>query len=343
MLLKKIRSIINENYLLSAIVIVYVLIGFLLQDFLEVDNMMHVELASKKIFVFALIVSIGILLIKCISRSLGKYLNTVSIAGFAIILLLLSIFESTFASIKQAIPIIHDFSFDRFLMNLDYYFHLGHHPYHFFSFVWKYEGLLRATDRMYMLWFVVLFTFCFWMGWTSERQLRLRFFLTAFFIWAGLGSLLGTLFSSAGPCYYVQVVSEGESPYKLLMSNLYRLHEVSPLLAVQNQIGLWDAKLANQWLPFGGISAMPSIHVAMAVLFALVAWQRNRVLGIVFTAYALWIQVGSVILGWHYAVDGYVAAVLTVILWNYIPRFFLVARQIDTFESGKEHKSKVTN
>ena len=34
------------------------------------------------------------------------------------------------------------------------------------------------------------------------------------------------------------------------------------------------------------------------------------------TCYAVVIQIGSVILGWHYAVDGYVGALLTVLCWS---------------------------
>jgi hypothetical protein len=53
----------------------------------------------------------------------------------------------------------------------------------------------------------------------------------------------------------------------------------------------------------------------MAVLFALAAWKINNKLGVFFTAYALLIQIGSVLLGWHYAIDGYSAALLTLSIW----------------------------
>jgi hypothetical protein len=68
-------------------------------------------------------------------------------------------------------------------------------------------------------------------------------------------------------------------------------------------------------LPVNGISAMPSVHVAAAVLFALVGWQVGRAMGIGFTIYALVILTGSVHLGWHYAVDGYLSAAAVLLLW----------------------------
>jgi len=52
----------------------------------------------------------------------------------------------------------------------------------------------------------------------------------------------------------------------------------------------------------GGISAFPSMHVALAAWFALVLRARHVAwLGV---AYVLGVFAGSIILGWHYAVDG---------------------------------------
>ena len=64
-----------------------------------------------------------------------------------------------------------------------------------------------------------------------------------------------------------------------------------------------------------GISAMPSMHVAMASLFAIGGFQRSRALGVVFSVYAVMIWIASVHLGWHYALDGVVGTVMMVALW----------------------------
>jgi hypothetical protein len=60
---------------------------------------------------------------------------------------------------------------------------------------------------------------------------------------------------------------------------------------------------------------------ATAVLFALVGWRTSRTLGIVLTAYAAAILIGSVHLGWHYAIDGYFGAALVITLWWAAGRF----------------------
>jgi membrane-associated phospholipid phosphatase len=95
-----------------------------------------------------------------------------------------------------------------------------------------------------------------------------------------------------------------------------------PLFAIKNQVGLWEAYQNHVWLPFGGISAMPSLHIAITVLLALVGWRINHYAGVLLTAYVVITQIGAVMLGWHYAVDGYVSILLTVLLWKLANKYF---------------------
>jgi hypothetical protein len=89
------------------------------------------------------------------------------------------------------------------------------------------------------------------------------------------------------------------------------------LYALFAQERLLQAHATGATLPYGGgISAMPSLHVAMAVLYAAVGWRVSRLAGILLSAYVLVVRVGAVHLGWHYAVDGYVSVALAVLIWN---------------------------
>ena len=62
-------------------------------------------------------------------------------------------------------------------------------------------------------------------------------------------------------------------------------------------------------------------------------WQVGRAIGIGFTIYALVILTGSVHLGWHYAVDGYVSAAAVLLLWvasgPVLRRYFAAVRLRD--------------
>ncbi|HEY8189205.1 MAG TPA: phosphatase PAP2 family protein, partial [Micavibrio sp.] len=53
----------------------------------------------------------------------------------------------------------------------------------------------------------------------------------------------------------------------------------------------------------------------LSFLFALVGWRTGRKTGIFFTVYLLLMMIGSVHLGWHYAVDGYFSILSTGAIW----------------------------
>jgi hypothetical protein len=253
-------------------------------------------------------------------KSYKNYLSLRSWIGFLVVFILIPLFSSAFASYKQTIPLINSFKWDGMLMRWDYILHFGHYPWRLLEPILSHPILLRIIDLIYVLWFAVFFLFCFRMAWTEKRQLRLCFFISTILVWSLLGSVFGTIFSSAGPCYYSRVVSETADPFAPLMHRLSDIHQQSSLWALSNQFGLWEAQIYGTWLPFGGISAMPSIHLAMATLFALVAFNVHKIFGMVFIAYVAVIQIGSVILGWHYALDGYVAIILSTLIWFTVRR-----------------------
>jgi hypothetical protein len=53
----------------------------------------------------------------------------------------------------------------------------------------------------------------------------------------------------------------------------------------------------------------------MPVLYALVGWRTWKPLGVIFALYGVLILIGSVHLGWHYAIDGYASIIGVLVLW----------------------------
>jgi hypothetical protein len=97
------------------------------------------------------------------------------------------------------------------------------------------------------------------------------------------------------------------------MAYLRSVNDVVPVWAIRIQDALWQGHL-NQ-TPLSEVSAMPSMHNASALLFALVGYQVSRFWGRALALHAVLIFIGSVHLAWHYAVDAYAAWALTLVIW----------------------------
>lgn len=316
--MKTIIIVLKEHLPLVMIVAFYIAAGYCIQFGLQINGMMNVRLNYQLFNFFTIYFSCFFLIVQILRKKLYAYFIPKNIWGFLLVTALAPPFISTFSSFKQVIPTINNFSWDYYLMKIDYFLHFGHHPWEFFRIFLNYPYIIKIIDRLYMLWFPIFFFIFLWMGWSARRKLRLQFFINTCLAWVILGTVFATIFSSAGPCYFDMVTKVDSNPYAPLMTKLSEIHSSMPLFSIKNQIGIWKAYENHVWLPFGGISAMPSLHIAITVLFAIVGWRINRYTGILLTTYALIIQIGSVILGWHYAVDGYVSIFLTILIWKMV-------------------------
>jgi hypothetical protein len=250
----------------------------------------------------------------------GNWLIAERLFGGLVMIFILQIFFSIFTSFKSIIPFINPFSWDATLADWDRILHGGLDPWTLMHPLVGHPFATTVINFFYQCWVYILYGVLVWQAFAlSDRRLRMQFFLTLVVSWALLGSFAATLLSSAGPVYFGRITGL-EDPFQPLMNYLRAASEVSPVWALELHERLWDAYVADSDQLGKGISAMPSIHVATAVLFALTTWRVSRRLGALFWLYAAVILVGSVHLAWHYALDGYVAAAVTCLLWVGIGR-----------------------
>jgi len=290
------------------------------------------------------------------------YINVPRLASFACAVIYGRVLTDTFTSLKAAIPTLHPYAWDETFMRWDRVLHGGRQAWELLQ-PFAIPNVTLILNVLYNTWMFVLFGVFMWQAWSANEHLRRRFFLTFGLAWMLLGTLAATGLSSAGPCYYSRISKQADDPYAPLMAYLREVNATHHLWALDVQDALWQAYagpgetgisqserdaarvLAEGGDRFGhpagaaaddsasvgqmleGISAMPSMHVAMAVLFALLGWAVDRRLGLAFTLFAISIQIGSVHLGWHYAIDGYASAIAVTALWLVVGRALGAAQQ----------------
>ena len=228
--------------------------------------------------------------------------------------MIMMVFMYVFANLKAAIPVLNPLSWDTYFSHLDEVLHFGTQPWVWLQPLLGYAPITFLLNLNYNLWFLVT-----WMVWVNfafidkPSELRTRFFLSFFAVWVLVGSLLAIVFSSAGPCFYGRLGFTPD-PYADLMTYLRGVNEAYTIWAIPLQDELWQGYLDNSVI-VRGISAMPSMHNGSALLFALAGYQVSRFAGHLLGAHAVLIFIGSVHLGWHYAVDSYLAWALTLVIW----------------------------
>ncbi len=226
-------------------------------------------------------------------------------------------FQSAFTSFKSSITVLNPFEYDLAFMEFDQLLHFGTHPWQWLQPILGYPIVTSVVSYTYKLWYGVFYLIFFWMAFSMrDPVLRIRYLLSYLLSWILIGSVAALLLSSAGPCFYGYVV-EGPNPYAALMAYLSDAEMQYKNWSLFAQDYLWEAYQRQEALEIAsGISAMPSMHVAIAALQALLGWKISRRAGIILTAYCVIIMIGSVHLGWHYAIDGYVSILAVVAIWK---------------------------
>jgi PAP2 superfamily protein len=242
-----------------------------------------------------------------------QHLNPQATIRALLVALCLSAMIDVSGAWKLAIPKLHTFSWDARLAAFDATLHLGKHPWEWLQPIVGTPAVTSALDLIYFTWHPLVALGVAWFAW-SRHPLRMQFLVSFVLVWLLLGNVMATVFSSAGPCYFGRV-AQGPNPYAPLVGYLHLAGAKFPVLSLAVQERLWQNYAGTLHDQYSGISAFPSIHVAIPFLFAIATWQMARTLSIVAAAYTGLILIGSIHLGWHYAVDGYSSLLGVIALW----------------------------
>jgi hypothetical protein len=170
-------------------------------------------------------------------------------------------------------------------------------------------GLLNfACHFWFLIMLITPFLACFD---RSNPQARMAFLIAHVLTWGIGGTLVAMALSSAGPVYLERL--EISTVFVPLTSALQEMSARVWLPALEVQEPLWDGYTGKG--PIAGISAMPSMHVGSTTLFACYAFTWRRWAGWLMVGFRCLMLPGSVALGWHSAVDGYLGTAIALLFW----------------------------
>jgi len=227
-----------------------------------------------------------------------------------VMILALSVFFGLFTSFKTMLPELAPFAADSALAELDAAIHGGD--------AWRalptISTVTYAIEKLYFPgWaFLLLASVATATFMPRFRPIRSQLLWTYLVTWALLGNVIAYFVMSAGPIFFEQIT--GSHRFTELTDYVSKY---APMTS-QVREWLWNNYALGQAAPVAGISAFPSLHLASATLFVLQAWHFHWRLGLAFAAICAAILVGSVHLGWHYAIDGYFSIIATVLIWKVI-------------------------
>jgi len=237
------------------------------------------------------------------------------IVGTVAPILLMQMLVGAFGVMKMVMPAIRPFSWDDRFAAADRALFLGHQPWELTHAIFG-NATTRLIDSLYVSWIALLFAAVLFFALFAPRYLRARFFLAFAATWFLVGSVGAYVFASAGPCYAAAIGAASAPEFQPLMVRLAALDAQHPLVAVQLQHILWSAHVNHEYSLGMGISAMPSMHNGLALLYLLAVGGMGRTVRLICAFFLAVVFVGSIHLGWHYAVDGLLAFAMTAAIWK---------------------------
>lgn len=213
--------------------------------------------------------------------------------------LLFAVNLAFFCMIKPQLGQLVAFTADPMLADIDHYM-FGTDPWRLFEW-FNHDKLSIIYHRGWFLWLAFVLYFLLKQPSSVEKD---QLIVSYIMMWSFFGPIVHLLLPAAGPVFYDD----------LGFGNRFVELDQSPRsLAVANY--LWGGYVNKVFNPAGGISAMPSLHLA-TMFWSIIAVRKSRWLafGIAFTAY---IFIGSIVIGWHYAIDGIAGGIGTILCYAF--------------------------
>lgn len=247
--------------------------------------------------------------------------NTAKMVTGVAIMIAICLFMGMFTSLKVSFAPLFGFNHDLWQADLDKFLFFGHEPWHILFTPFHALPFQKIIEVNYnLIWHMLVFLSLSLVVYSDySKEMRVRYIACFLWSWIIIGTMFASLFLSAGPAYYGLVTGD----FDRFGAQMAILAQYEASIAVGYQAYLWDNYIYELGRIGGGISAFPSMHVALVALNMMFAFEINKKLGWIATAYALFVWYSSVYLAWHYAIDGLVSFVLVATIYAVVKKMYI--------------------
>ena len=245
------------------------------------------------------------------------YLNLQCLGGMVLVAMTFPIFASVTVSTKLILTNQAIYTWDPWLYRIDRWIFLNHDPWSVVQLLVGSPKMTYLLDGVYFSWFVCQTTFLVWLVTHRNRLLRMQFLMSYVLAWMLLGGLMAWCFASVGPSFFALQYGHA-SPGLEHMRDYLAMHDT---VSHDIQASLWQDHLHRRYSYVSGISAFPSLHIAVCFLMTRAAWRIHRYFGVMGATYMVVMIIATIHLGWHYGVDSLGAFVGSELIWRACGRF----------------------
>jgi len=264
-------------------------------------------------FLIGIVVGVTFILLMVGWREFQLRLALVAYAVLATVLM-----QSGFTLLKNAMPYIHSYFADPFWAYWDRALHFGIDPWTIAHWLGQYLPVDYLLHVYLMVWILPAMGLPVIIAASDRKHTRaMRTIVLYVVVWVFLGNILAFAGLSVGPVYYDLLTGD------MRFSDLTQALEASGL--TESTIGrvqkaLWEIYAGGSAGLGSGISAFPSVHVAIATLTAIYMIERSKWLILPAVLFLVIVFFLSVYTGYHYAIDGYVSIFVVFSAWLLLRR-----------------------
>lgn len=223
-----------------------------------------------------------------------------------------------FTILKNTMSFIVPYFADPFLANVDRVLHFGVDPWVIAHWIGDYLPTNLMIYSYLTIWALPAFALPVIIALTDGDRARMTRTLILYAVaWVFVGNILAFSSLSVGPVYYDRLL--GGARFADLTMGLVESGVTTSGIG-RTQQALWEIYSGQSALIGSGISAFPSVHVAIASVTAIYMCERSKWLVPLAAIFLFFTFYLSVFTGYHYAVDGYASMIVIFGLWWLLKR-----------------------